>query len=519
MSGAHLYAIHADTAKDWKPLRTHSSLFGVPIGKGHTTYLMKLSGAQSRRLKPRIRIFTAIEYGKEEADRRQVTVIFYGIAISMVLLCVAMMVSYRRGYFVYYIAYNISMLLILAIGSFHLANSSVYLWPMLMFINGICAYLFMQKVLDLRSSARRLTLSMDIVAGLFVLASTLELSGVAGTHPYVFQAAIYILGAISAGVKATAGSRPALCLFAGWAAFTVGYITNTLGLYLGFSANIMYAAYFGFAVESVLFTVALIFEAKLSEASALEQNDHAFKQLAKVFYPHQITQIRAGRDLEATMPIGEAEACVLCFDIIGSSTIRHEKAKVFFQSVFRHCNEVMNRSYDPEILAANAYRVKEMGDGFICSVGFPFKTYGDSLAKAAVALAEELHAAFQSEVDAFGYHLPIHCCIGIAMDHVAGYFPETGTKSYDLYGRGIVLATRYEAMRKLISSSETSTSMLILQEKIYASLDAAERDKFVTVDLARGSLTVRDDPDAKFVYYRKLSAAHSQKVAPIRLIA
>lgn len=519
ISDARLYAMHADVVQDWQPLRIHASLFGVPIDKGHTTYLMQLSGVQSRRIKPRLRIYTAVEYGKSEGDRRQANVVFYGIAISMVLLCIAMMVSYRRGYFFYYIAYNVSMLLLLAIGSFHLANASVYLWPSLLFTNGLCAYLFMQRILDLRSSAPRLALSMDAVAGLFVLASGVEVFSGVETYPYVFQAGIYILGAVSAGVKAKRGSRPAIFLFAGWAAFTAGYIINTLGLLYGFPSSVMYAAYVGFAVESVLFTVALIFEAKQSETVALEQNDHAFKQLAKVFYPHQITRIRSGSDLEATMPVGDEEACVLCFDIVGSSAIRHEKAKAFFQSVFRHCNEVMNRSYDPQTLVANAYRVKEMGDGFICSVGFPFRISGDSLAKAAVRLAEELHAAFRSEVDAFGYHLPIHCCIGIAMDHVAGYFPETGTKSYDLYGRGIILATRYEGMRKLILSGEASTSMMILQEKVYASLDAAERREFVSLDLAQRNLTVRDDPDAKQVYYRELGGATSQVSAPLRRIA
>ena len=113
------------------------------------------------------------------------------------------------------------------------------------------------------------------------------------------------------------------------------------------------------------------------------------------------------------MPTGEGEACVLVFDIVNSSGIRHERAKEFFQNVFRRCNEVMNKHYDAVNLTANAYRVKEMGDGFICSVGFPFRAVHSSKAQSALFLALEFYSAFQAEVEAFGYHQPITCAVSV----------------------------------------------------------------------------------------------------------
>ncbi|MDQ3231997.1 MAG: hypothetical protein M3Q07_09275 [Pseudobdellovibrionaceae bacterium] len=238
----------------------------------------------------------------------------------------------------------------------------------------------------------------------------------------------------------------------------------------------------------------------------LESNSrqHAFKQLEKMVYPHQIELIKSGAELEETMATGQGEGCVLALDIIESSKIDHALAKEFFRNLFRACNEAMMEGYDGKRLQARAYRVKEMGDGFLCSVGYPFKSRTGNIANDAVELALRFIEILDHEAKILQPDEPICCGVGIALGNIAGFFPETGTKEYDLYGPGIVLATRYEAMCKLIFKDKPAGSVLILQERVYKSIDKAMRKHFQLVELSPESVFVRDDPGAHRLYYRML---------------
>jgi hypothetical protein len=104
---------------------------------------------------------------------------------------------------------------------------------------------------------------------------------------------------------------------------------------------------------------------------------------------------------------------------------------------------------------------------------------------------------------------PIACGIGIALDTITGFFPEAGTKEYDLYGQAIVLATRYEGMRKTLFEAETARSVLIIQEKVYHSLDPSHRNGFKMMDLKELGIVVRDDPAATRLYYQFLDETQS----------
>jgi class 3 adenylate cyclase len=244
-----------------------------------------------------------------------------------------------------------------------------------------------------------------------------------------------------------------------------------------------------------------------SFTASLKAKTHLLSQLRKIVYPHQLKMMSEGTELEATMPTVSAEACVISFDIVGSSKIQHEKAKEFFRSVFLRCNEMMMGGYDGESLKADAYRIKEMGDGFLCSVGYPFRSKTGYMAKDAIELSIKFHEVFREEVERLGYREPIHCGIGIALDHITGFYPESGTKEYDLYGKAIILATRYEGMRKILFREGTGGSYLIVQERVYMSLREEEARNFTTVNLEEAGIVVRDDPSAKRLHYMELSTA------------
>jgi class 3 adenylate cyclase len=308
---------------------------------------------------------------------------------------------------------------------------------------------------------------------------------------------------------ALSGYRPAVYLSIGTLALTLSIAGFAIEVYFKINPLLAQGVILGFIFEIGFFTLAILNKITLKEKLAKAESDHAFKQLSKVFYPHQIKQIRQSAELEQTMPTGPGKACVISFDIIGSSRIHHEKAKDFFRNVFLRCNEIMMEGYDGTELRANAYRIKEMGDGFLCSVGYPFKSRTGHIAKDTLELAYRFYEAFQDEMRRLGYHEPICCGIGIAFDDVIGFYPESGTKEYDLYGRAIVLATRYENMRKMILQNMAPSSIIILHEKVRGSLPRESMEGFVEYCLKDHGAVVRDDPAATRLYYKFLRSEAS----------
>lgn len=232
-----------------------------------------------------------------------------------------------------------------------------------------------------------------------------------------------------------------------------------------------------------------------------EAKRHAFKQLQKLVYPHQLNWIQGGEALEDTMPIGDSRACVISFDVIDSSTI-DEPLVDLMQSVYHRCGELMMQNYTHHPLTSNAFRIKEMGDGFLCSIGFPFLVpNGEKETKIAIELAFQFAEIFDKEVDKlYKGTKKVYCSMGIAHGPIKGYFPIIGHKAYDLYGKSIVLATRYEQMRKVIFMEREKSHILTLQEDVYRDLPPHYQSSFECIDLTTKKWRVRDDSDAQRIY-------------------
>lgn len=229
---------------------------------------------------------------------------------------------------------------------------------------------------------------------------------------------------------------------------------------------------------------------------------HAYLQLQKIFYPHQWEGIEAGRELEDTMPSRTSEAVCIAFDVQDSTRIGHAEHHEFFEAVLKGCHALMMQGYDKQRLTARAYLIKELGDGFLCSIGFPFRCAGAPETEA-LALAEDFAEVFRAAVRE---HLPgrrAHCSIGIAAGAVTGFFPKAGLKQYDLFGDGIIKASRYEAVRKqLFEQGVPRASLLIVQDRIWRALPAEPQQRLQ--EFAVGAGGMRDDPGAKALYYRAL---------------
>jgi class 3 adenylate cyclase len=269
----------------------------------------------------------------------------------------------------------------------------------------------------------------------------------------------------------------------------------------------------GISVILCLISGALVIALR-SSSRANKQNRHAFVQMKKMIYPHQLQQIRSGRSLEETMPVTQKIGCVVAFDIVGSSKIKHVLVKEFLRSVFQRCYEEMAKGYEQHPPKARAFRIKEMGDGFLCSIGFPFEPLNKNIANEALDLAEIFSTILDEEARFLEMDNPPKCGIGIAIGPISGFYPDSGTKEYDLHGEGIIQATRYEAMRKTIFPDGQDASVIIIQEKVYESLSRVRRKEFSEIDLRQNGITVRDDPGAVKLYYKYLTSLGDKDSQP-----
>ena len=79
------------------------------------------------------------------------------------------------------------------------------------------------------------------------------------------------------------------------------------------------------------------------------------------------------------------------------------------------------RGYEHNPLRSRAFRLKETGDGYISTVGYPFMpTEARSLADSAVSTALTMLDAFNKEVEKFNYSRPIKASIGLAYNSIQG---------------------------------------------------------------------------------------------------
>ena len=157
----------------------------------------------------------------------------------------------------------------------------------------------------------------------------------------------------------------------------------------------------------------------------------------------------------------------------------------FLGEFFSGCYEIIDANYDHEKQSNDAFRIKEMGDGFLISIGFPFALErGQNGADMAVEFSNKFLALFESCAKRYSYDDKISCCVGIAYGKVSGYFPKSGPITYDLYGRGIILANRYESLRKsLYENIEYEGTSIILMKKVYEDLSSRYKFNYEEINL------------------------------------
>ena len=259
-----------------------------------------------------------------------------------------------------------------------------------------------------------------------------------------------------------------------------------------------------FILYGITLENSLMFAAIASRFKGLEkQREHSMAQLKKVCFPHQLKQIRAGKSLEETMPVGEREACIIAFDVIQSSRFEPRKFAIVMEDFMQSCRNLLMFEYNPNTLQSTGYMVKEMGDGFLCSIGFPFYSVDKNLADASIILSLQIIELFDHHMTNLDSDLKPTCSIGISRGSVQGYFSQSGAIRHDLWGHAITQATRYESARKSVLSflPFQDHHIITIQEKIFHQLSDSFRQDFEVFDLSANKLRIRDDADAKKLAY------------------
>jgi class 3 adenylate cyclase len=470
-------------------------------------------------------------------DRAALT-FFFGCFMIMALYNLLLGISTKRLEYFLYCGYLLSFMLLqtfvtgsgfLFFGdSWTLANHCMPVWITL---TAIFTLQFSSRFLGLGQNRmnfiRRILDAYSVLALAYCAYALWDLTEAMKYVPLVLTGMPFV---VYAGVKrAMAGDRPALYYIIGWVCFLLGagaLLLYFIGIFKG-SHEVSWVMLIAVAFETIFFSLGigerlrLEIETSMREQAILldrhrrevEARSHAYQQLGKVFYPHQLQKMEQGYELETTMPTAPGQACVIQLDVVNSSQIWLSYRKEFLISFLKRCHEIMMQNYDAVTMQADAYRIKEMGDGFLCSVGYPFQLPGsENAAIHAVRIAEKFIEVFRQCAESLMHEEPVHCSIGIAMGEIEGFYPNTGTKEYDLYGQGIILANRYEALRKQIFET-VDFDILIIQDEVYQRLPEDMQRNFSCLDLNTVNFRVRDDPLAVLVYYRRFSGSSGSRAA------
>ncbi|WP_176736489.1 7TM diverse intracellular signaling domain-containing protein [Oligoflexus tunisiensis] len=510
-SKAWLYS--GETLKPFARYPVVHDMFYTEIPPGRSAILgMRLSGGNITGPAKVFKIYDFESAAAMVTSEQHVMGSLAGAVAIMVLYNLGMYIFFRRIYFLYYTVYSTAGMYSLAVFVGYLPWNLPHVAVGLT-IAGLGLLLFSNSSLSLRSSQPRLykiSLGLMVYSVLFGAYLIIQKEFMA----IVISIPLALLFCVYASVRcARAGFRPAIYLVIGWAGLMLATVVNLLDASFFGYGLLSHASTYGFAWEVCFFSFAIGQKVRLSEQKALRESEHAFNQLKKVFYPHQIEQIKSGIELERTMPTGKGAAAVISFDIIESSKIQQPRAKTFIENSIKSCVSIINENYDPTQLRANGYRIKEVGDGFLCSVGYPFKLPpGMVAAQCAVELSLRFIQIFQNQVNQLLEHAPVYCSIGIAFDTLEGYFPQVGTIEYDVYGRAVILATRYESFRRQLYPNGVPGHILTLHEKVYEQLPASLQATFQEVDLHRAHMVVRDDLYACKIYFRVIQPAEILEV-------
>ena len=329
----------------------------------------------------------------------------------------------------------------------------------------------------------------------------------------IFVGSFAIIGClIVAAFKALRGRTAAVFFLIGWVPLCITTLLPSLHYmgYLDLGNNPLFVLNMGMLWEmgvTVFFTTVETLRSHQRGVQSQDELNRSYAELAKFVgeHTHIIERIKHGAQLEETMPIGESQGAILSWDIIGSSQLDMPNREEVFEAVFGAVNELCMQGYSAHNPVAKGYVINEMGDGGLIAVGYPYPLpFGESPCSSALDLANDIQKTVADVFYQFGIDQPVNVCIGIAKGKLRGKYSRHSGQRYEIYGRALTTATRYEGLRKAKSLRNLvrNQSVVILQDDVfYAANKSLTRDFWFWTAVGQGG-QIRDDAGKEGAYIR-----------------
>lgn len=240
-------------------------------------------------------------------------------------------------------------------------------------------------------------------------------------------------------------------------------------------------------------------------------NTHLLDQLSLMVYPHQRSMIEVYHSLTDTMPTFGGEAVIGEFDILESSPIEkldpdryHTiKDRIFQRSYDRILQSYILNPVSPETPFCDAHVVKELGDGYIFSVGFPFPLPSNEAAPdVALKLCIDMIQIFESMSHEFpGQPSKVRCAIAITQTFATGFWNKYRVKHYDFRQGAIVPVARLQELRRVLLKRglvPQDKNFIIMTDKVFFSLSSPNNAQ--EIRLSDHDLQLRGAPEVESVY-------------------
>jgi hypothetical protein len=246
--------------------------------------------------------------------------------------------------------------------------------------------------------------------------------------------------------------------------------------------------FFGFYGVSSAFVNELNRRRSLHLKSAIAERKHGYEQLEKILFPHQIKRIVSGASVESTLPIQQGFGCCVLFEVVDSAKIKHELAQEYIREIFRLFSLQLRESYDSEAQISNGFRVVEMNNKFVCTVGFPFHCPNNERpSRLSLKIARHFIQVFQDNILKMDYYKPIYCSVVIAAGELEGFFTRGFPIEYQLHGEPLIKAEQINELRKHAHVTEALRgSTLVIQDRVFNSLRSSERQDFAPIEMNDG---------------------------------
>ena len=287
--------------------------------------------------------------------------------------------------------------------------------------------------------------------------------------------------------------------FVSWAFYLFG-ISFTIGSVGGDFSLGLKVGWICYVIEMVLFGGLSAQKIYRHMLRINDQRNHSYSQLEKLVYPSQLDQMMKGSLLENTMPTSRDTGAILCFDIEESTKLGHVENHNFFKEFLLESQLLMTQGLEVDGEICFGYRLKEMGDGFICSFGYPLKTTWVPPQRVAETFAREFQLILQRIGERhFGHE--VNCGIGISFGTLGGFFPNGGIQQYDMYGRPLIMASRFEQFRKTLKQDlNLKGSLCVIGENVFEALSSEDKSKYSELNFDELSKKVKNLKEEERVY-------------------